>query len=358
MTFGRNAGNSPVSILEFLRADFAGFETKLMARCGRIDGLRLYLSGATGFFGKNVLALCAELHRRGAVFELTALSRAPEVFLAANAWCRGQPWLTWVRGDAREPWPGRGDFDLLLHAATDTHASAHVDKGSVFDGILAVTRRALEFSAAHRVRRLLLTGSGAQYGAIPADCSAGVPESAHFACDPSKPSSAYGEAKRASETLAALHAERHGCAVVNTRCFAFVGPGLPLDGHFAIGNFIRDTLGGQRIELRSAGEAVRSYLYGADLAVWLLILLLEADGGATINVGSDQGLRVFDLAKKVRDCLDPSLEVLRGPAVGGEERQFYLPAIATARAMGLDVWTGLEQAIRRTAQWHRGGVAT
>jgi nucleoside-diphosphate-sugar epimerase len=344
--------NTP-TLAAFLADDFARLDASLLQRCAALNGQRLYLSGATGFFGKNLLALLAFLNVRGARFEVTALSRDPQRFLAQQPWCQALPWLDLRQGDARVPWPADGPHDLLLHAATDTHASAHLNPQAVFDDMLAVTRQALAFSAAHGVRRLLLTGSGAQYGAIPPHLANGVAETDTQACNPALPSSAYGEGKRVAELLAALHAQQQGCDVVNTRCFAFVGPGLPLDGHFAIGNFLRDALAGRPIALSSAGQAVRSYLYGADLAVWLLLLLLEAPGGACVNVGSDEGLRVLDLAHRVRDLVQPGLPVSAGPERPGEERSFYLPSISTARALGLDVWTPLDLAVRRSAQWHR-----
>lgn len=343
------------SLCEFLAVDFARMGAAVMARLKKIDGKRLYLSGATGFFGKNLLALLAYIHAMGASFEVTALSRAPEVFLADQPWCRRQPWLTWCTGDVSEPWPGEGCYDLVLHAATDTVASAHVEKLAVFEGILSGTRQALEFAAAHHVRRLLLCGSGAQYGAIPDGWAAGVPESSSLACDATKTTSAYGEGKRVSEMLAALHAERHGFDVINTRCFAFVGPGLPLDGHFAIGNFLRAALTGQPIKLASQGYAMRSYLYSADLAVWLMVLLLEASAGASVNIGSGQGISIIDLATRVRDLMNSSLSVIPGAQILDEERRLYLPCIRRAQAYGLDVWTDLDQAITRTGLWHRGG---
>jgi nucleoside-diphosphate-sugar epimerase len=344
---------APISIDEYLAADFARFEAALIGRCMKIDGKRLYLTGASGFFGKNLLSLLADLQRRGASFHVTALSRDPELFLDNQAWCRGQSWLAWRTGDVSAPWPGEDAYDLLLHAATDTSSASHRDKARMFEGMLSGTRQALNFAAAHGIKRLLLAGSGAQYGAIPASYSQGVPESSSLACDSAKSASAYGEGKRFTETLAALHAEQHGFAVVNTRCFAFVGPGLPLNGHFAIGNFLRDALRGRQIRLSSDGSAVRSYLYGADLAVWLLILLLEAENGATINVGSDRGIRVVDLATRIRDLVNPTASVHAGDPRPGEERHHYLPNIDRARTLGLNVWTDLDQAITRTADWYR-----
>jgi nucleoside-diphosphate-sugar epimerase len=214
----------------------------------------------------------------------------------------------------------------VIHAATETAADFHRDKLNVFEQILAGTRNSMAFAAAHGVRRVLLTGSGAQYGAIPAEFAAGVPESSPNACDPSRPSSAYGEAKRASEMLAALYGQKHGIDIINTRCFAFVGPGLPLEAHFAIGNFIGDALRGTPIQLATSGDALRSYLYGADLAVWLLCcLLIEADNGSVVNVGSGHAISILELAGRVRDVVSPRLPVRPGETVSGLRAELLCP---------------------------------
>lgn len=337
---------------DFLAADFERIGGPLLARAARIDGKRLILSGATGFFGANLLALLSYLYGRGARFEVSALSRDPAAFFARHTWARSLSWLSLQAGDVRKPWPMQSAHELMLHAATDTKATAHRDPQAVFDDQLLGTRRALEAAAACGIRRLLLTGSGAQYGGPqPQD---GFDEDAAQACDPTSATSAYGEGKRVAELLAALFAQKHDCAVVNTRCFAFVGPGLPLDGHFAIGNFIGDALAGRSIQLASTGAALRSYLYGADLALWLLLLLLEAPGGSSFNVGSDEGVTVLALAQRVGAALAPELQVTAGISADNGPRLCYLPRISRARScQGLDVWTPLDLAITRTAAWHR-----
>jgi nucleoside-diphosphate-sugar epimerase len=353
---------------EFLAEDFAAIGAGVIDRCMKLDGHRIYLAGATGFFGKNLLALLSHLRSRGASFEVSALSRRPAMFLGGHPWWDA-PWITWLQGDAADPWPGAGAHSLLVHAATDTAADAHRDGLEAFNQMVSISRRAMEFAGNRGVRRVLLCGSGAQYGAIAASGAtraaggAGAAEQDRAACDSTAASSAYGEAKRVGELLGALHASRHGFEVVNSRCFAFVGPGLPLDGHFAIGNFLRDALAGTPIRMSSSGAAVRSYLYGADLAVWLLLLLLEAPAGAAINVGSDQPLSIFDLAQRVRGLVNHALEVIPGPVRPADERQYYVPSIACARALGLEPWTALDRAILRTAAWHRNcagsrGMAT
>lgn len=345
---GASCGRMP----EFLADDFAAIGEGAIRRCMKVEGHRIYLAGATGFFGKNILALLCHLRTRGASFEVTALSRRPRGFLEDHPWLE-VPWITWRQGDAADPWRGEGPYTLLVHAATDTASEAHRDELLAFERMVTISRQAMEFAAARGVRRVLLCGSGAQYGTIHESQAAGAGEAGGVGCDSTRASSAYGEAKRVGELLAALYAKRHGFEVINTRCFAFVGPGLALNGHFAIGNFLRDAIAGEPIRLNSSGSAVRSYLYGADLAVWILLLLLEGTPGVAINVGSDQPVRIIELAHRVRRLVNPAIEVIPGPPRPDQERQYYVPSIARARAMGLEPWTDLDRAILRTASWYR-----
>lgn len=317
-----------------------------------LAGRRLLLTGATGFFGRWLLALLAQLNRQGAAIQVFAVSRDPEHFLADQPEYRDSSWLHWLRCDVRElrPMPGC-TIDLILHAAADTSVAAHARPLELFDTILEGARRVFEFAVCSGAERVLLTGSGAQYGAIPNTHP--VTEDYAGACDSTYVRSVYGEAKRIQEVIGAIYAESHGVDVIMARCFAFSGPGLPLAGHFAIGNFVRDALEAPAIVLHSTGESMRSYLHGADLAGWLLSLLTRGERGQAYNVGSDQAISIADLAHRVAARVAPGKPVQILGQVDGSERSFYVPDISRARKLGLDVWTTLDASIDRMAEWAR-----
>lgn len=315
-----------------------------------LDRKHLLLTGGTGFFGRWLLAMLAALRAEGVDLRVSVLSRDPARFLAVHDFYRDARWLSWIRSDIRSPELVLPRFDLLLHAATDTSTSAHRNRLDLYESILEGTRNILKHAVYCGVERVLLVGSGAQYGRL--DAQAGpVREDTGQACASEQADSAYGEAKRAAETLAAIHAERHGFQVVHARCFAFSGAGLPLDAHFAIGNFVRDALRADAIRLASHGLAVRSYLHGADLAAWLLQLLVGGSSGQAYNVGSDQAISIADLARRVATRLAPGKSVLIGTGAESGPRSFYVPDIGKARLLGLDVWTSLDASVDNMARW-------
>lgn len=321
-----------------------------------LAGQTLLLTGATGFFGAWLLALLKHLEAGGAPgLRVLAVSRDPQAFLARHAWLGDAPWLQWIRGDIRD-FNLRGQrVDALLHAATETSAAAAQAPAILLDSIVAGTRHALQCAAAGGARRILLVSSGGVYGAQPAEMES-IREDTNIAPSTLSPRNAYGEGKRVLEMLGAIHAQQHGVDVSIARCFTFVGAGLPLDAHFAIGNFIRDALCRDGIAVAGDGRAVRSYLYAADLAVWLLRLLVEAQGVRAYNVGSDRGVSIAELAREVTRCLAPGHEVrIQGSSATSPVGNRYLPCIDRARdELGLDVWTELGLAIERTAAWARG----
>jgi len=211
----------------------------------------------------------------------------------------------------------------------------------------------LNFAAQCGAKQFLLTSSGAVYGRQPAAITH-LAEDYNGGPDVSQKESVYGECIRMKELLCAIYARQHGLEVKVARCFAFVGPYLPLDAHFAIGNFIRDAMAGGPIKVNGDGTSYRSYLYAADLAIWLWTILLRGASNRPYNVGSRQPVSIAQLAEAVRRTVAPQAEIqIAQKPVPGQPAARYVPETARAeQELGLREWVSLEEAIRRTAQWH------
>jgi dTDP-glucose 4,6-dehydratase len=168
------------------------------------------------------------------------------------------------------------------------------------------------------------------------------------------PRSAYGEGKRLAEHLCAIYASQYGIETKIARCFAFVGPYLPLDIHFAIGNFIRDGMQGGPIQIKGDGTPYRSYLYAADLAIWLWTILLRGEPRRLYNVGSAEALTIAELAHVVAQTFTPPVTVqIAKIATPGQPAERYVPATQRAETeLSLRQWFTLPDAIQRTAHWH------
>lgn len=199
----------------------------------------------------------------------------------------------------------------------------------------------------------MLASSGAVYGLQPVDLSH-IPENYLGAPDSTQPLSAYGEIKRVSELMCALTPDIEH---VIARGFAFVGPYLPLTDKFAIGSFMRDALAGGPIRILGDGTPLRSYLYAADLAVWLLTLLVKGRPSEAYNLGSDEIIDLAGLAGAIATARDVPMEIAQLRPSGAPPR--YIPAIDKARKeLGLEVKIPLTAALRRTMAWSSALPAT
>ncbi|MDE8652346.1 NAD-dependent epimerase/dehydratase family protein [Novosphingobium album (ex Liu et al. 2023)] len=311
----------------------------------RLDGARIFMTGGTGFIGRWMLEALA---RSGAAAEVVLLSRDPAGFAARAPHLAAG--VEFVTGDTASFAFPQGRFTHVIHGATDASAALTAsDPCRMFDTIVGGTRRVLDFAMASGAPRVLFMSSGAVYGAQPADVPH-VAEDWMGGPDPRDPRSAYAEGKRAAETLCAIHGRQFGLDIVTARIFALLGPLLTLDIHFAAGNFIRDAIAGRTIRVESSGEAVRSYLYAADLAVWLWTLLVKAAPGAVYNMGSEEAVSIAELAQRTASVLGgPGVEVLGQPDPGWNPGRYVPSTAAIRRDLGVTATIGLDEAIRRTA---------
>lgn len=313
---------------------------------------RLLITGGSGFVGTAVLEALAQANeQRQLGVSAVVLTRDAARFAATAPELARLPWVSTVEGDIRTFTCPDGGFSHVIHAATDT-MPAHDREARlrVFDTIVGGTRRALEAAIRSGVRRFLMVSTGAVYGTQPA----AIPHLAEDYAggpDATVPGRSGAEAKRAAEALCAVHASP-GFDIVIARPFSFLGPRLPLDLHYAAGNFIRDGMSGGPIRVLGDGTAIRSYMHASDLAAWLWTILLRGSVLRPYNVGSEHERTVADVANAVARAYGCRVDIAR-PATAGAAVDRYVPSTARARGeLGLRETITFEEALARTIGWY------
>ena len=298
---------------------------------------KIFLTGGTGFFGKSIL----DMLKRGfkSDTEFVILSRDPQKFLRAYPQYASLHKVRFIQGNVLDFDFPQEKFDYIIHAATP--AVTTLPPGEMRRIIIGGTQKVLAFAKYCGAEKLLFTSSGAVYG--PQGECHNVPED--FPCNPV---TEYGIAKLDAEKLCV----DSGVPSYIARCFAFVGPHLARDIHFAIGNFIGNALQKEDIIIKGDGTAFRSYLYADELVEWLFAILERGTAGRPYNVGSPHGLSIAELANAVSNCFGNTSKVkILTPSIPGAPVSMYVPDTSRAeKELGLQVKISLADAIKRTVQ--------
>ena len=317
---------------------------------GELRGTRLFITGGTGFFGKWLLeSLLWANDKLDLYCKTTVLTRDPDAFMTNTPHLAGHRTVSILKGDVRTFDFPSGTFTHIIHAATDASAKLNNENPLLMlDTIIQGTRHTLDFAKSCDAKKFLLTSSGAVYGKQPPNMPH-IPEEYQGAPDPFDPASAYGEGKRVAEHLCSLYAASN-LEIKIARCFAFVGPYLPLDTHFAIGNFIHDALNGGPVIIKGDGTPRRSYFYGADLAIWLWTILLRGKPLQPYNVGSMNSAPITEIAAAVVNEFEDGIDIeVQGTPDPVKPISRYVPDTQKAeKELGLRETISLQDGIKRT----------
>lgn len=314
----------------------------------------LVLTGSTGFVGTWLTLSFLEAKRKlGSRGDLILVSRNPlgqRRLLEEAGYGSG---YTTISSDVRLLSPNSvPEGARFIHAATPARASLNNSRPlEMLNIIVDGQKNLLEVAHATGTKGFLFLSSGAVYGKQPVDLE-GFSEDWSGAPSVVDPQNAYHEGKRVAELMGNLYQSSLNLPFVTARLFAFLAPFLPLDEHFAAGNFIGDAVVGRDISIQSGGGSIRSYQYGTDMSVWLWAILARGESGHAYNVGSDQSVTILELARQVAAFCDMNSAIKVQGKDNVDNVSRYVPALTKADShLQLTTLVTLSDAIARTVRW-------
>lgn len=348
---------------DFLNRDLDTILERTVSLWNELRGGRLFITGGTGFTGRWLLESflyandCLDLGAQVVILtrDFAAFGqKAPQLaeHLAVQLW----------KGDVRDfPFPP-GRFTHIIHAAAESDPRQYLDHPMrMLDTMLSGTRHMLDFALQCGTPKFLLVSSGMVYGRQPLEV-AYLSEDYPGEPDVRDPFSVYGEGKRLSELLCMTYGHHYGLQVKIGRCFSSLGPFLPVGENEFIGRLIRDGLNDRPMWISELQSSRLSFLYAADLAVWLWTILVRGECYRAYNVGSEQAISIADLAQRIGQVFQPPREVCffgcdQDPVESGtisRPPENYVPSTESARVeLQLRQEIDLEEAVRRTVEWYR-----
>lgn len=310
----------------------------------------LLIIGGTGFFGKSFL----DSFRRG-YLEKWQIDRVIAMSRQADQLRVTAPKLLDERVELINADVGKVDYlpfaDYVIHAAASTDARNYLsrpeaERKNIQAGVYNYCRLAPKF---HTNSKIVYLSSGAVYGVQSPNVAFLKEDSANLDLeDMPEHKRDYAIAKRDAERAFELLCEQHGLSASIARCFAFVGPWLPRDQHFAIGNFLKDGLEGRSIHVKARCPVYRSYMHADELVRWLMVIACNANKSCQVfNVGSEEAVSVIQLAKMIADTFSVPVEIPDCQHPDDVDR--YIPSVQKAKCeLGLENKTGVFEAIKKT----------
>ena len=317
---------------------------------------RFLVTGGTGFIGIWLLDALLKLndsHRLECKF--TVLTRDPSRFLSNHPTIANHQSVSLLAGDVVTVNLQEEYFDYLIHGAAVS--AFWDDPGNYFETIVMGTRNVMYWAKRNKVAKILFLSSGAIYGEPTHDLEQ-FDETTLSAPEIGTPGAVYGESKRCAEMLVHLLGSDHADVTI-ARLFSFFGPLMPIKSHFAFSQFMSCAVKNEDIIVDNP-EACRSYMYVENVAESLSKLLKKNNNHQIYNIGGDVRVTMLELAKIIAKETGSSSKVIARQSENiNKARSIYLPKVSRFLSeFDLEGKISLEQGIKLTRQWFRGGQHT
>ncbi|MFW5950386.1 MAG: SDR family oxidoreductase [archaeon] len=237
------------------------------------------------------------------------------------------------------------DVDFVFHQAAQAGVRKSVDEPRKAHRInVDGTVNVLEAARQADLTRVVNASSSSVYGKpeyLPYD-------EAH----PTTPVSPYGASKLAAEHYMRVYNEVYGLPTVSLRYFTVYGPRMR--PNMAFTNFVSRCRHGESPVIYGDGTQTRDFTYVADVAdANSTLLSTDAADGEIVNVGSGGRITIDELARVIRDEIDPDLDIVYDEAREGDAEHTHADISKAAELLGYDPSVSIKEGARRFVEWYR-----
>lgn len=313
------------------------------------------VTGGTGFIGKWLVAALNrfELNKKLNI-DIYILTRDIKSFKSQFSECPHIDNIHFIEGDIRSLHNLdnlKVEFNYIILGANDATYDFSLNAKLLSETLIGGTFNLLDKFTTPKTEAIIHLSSGAVYGDI-SQHKNGAKETDQSLIDINNFGSMYGLSKALTESILKQYGDQNNIRIINARCFAFVGPYLPLNKHFAIGNFINNCLNSEPIVIQGNGLPVRSYMYAADMTKAIL-QCLNTKSSMTINIGSDEKISIKNLAILVSQILkNPNVVIKDQTNHHPEKANYYLPDVNLLKSMDYKESNNLETSIQKTYDFY------
>lgn len=307
--------------------------------------MRILVTGGAGFIGSHVTKLLIEKEHEVSVVDNLSQGMKDAVDPKAN----------FIQADLLDQRTLEGILpgtDAVIHMASFIEVAKSIKKPVEFsENNILGTVKLLEAMRSANVKKIIFSSSACVYGKV---AKTPITEEDPLA----EQENPYGVTKVTMEQFCKLYHNLFEFDVTILRYFNPYGPAeLHTPETHAIPNFIKAALDRKPIPLYWKGEQVRDFIYIDDLTL-AHILPLNQTGLRIYNVGTQTGVKVIDVVKKIFEIVGYEVPIDDKGERKGDVPSLVASAEKIKQELGWEAKVELEEGLKRTIDFYRSRLSS